>query len=147
MVAVVGNIQAQDDYTHPLGPEDNFNESMYFNFFDHARGYGGFLRCGNRANEGYAEVTLCLFLPGGEVLFNYQRPKITSNKAMDAGGLRFEVLEPLLRHRADRFVRDIEAHEFLRVLTKGLTRIGHLLRLRQEQRAFLIRRPVSQKRL
>ena len=99
MVAVVGNIQALDDYTHPLGPEDNFNESMYFNFFDHARGYGGFLRCGNRANEGYAEVTLCLFMPGGEVLFNYQRPRITNNKAMDAGGLRFEVLEPLVRHR------------------------------------------------
>ena len=29
MVAVYGDIQAKDDYTHPLGPESNFNESMY----------------------------------------------------------------------------------------------------------------------
>ncbi|MEX0785690.1 MAG: hypothetical protein WD939_03545 [Dehalococcoidia bacterium] len=99
MVAVYGNIQTQDDYTHPLGPEENFNESMYFNFFDQAKGLGGFLRIGNRANEGYAEVTTCLFLPTGEVLFNYQRPNIENNDAMDAGGTRFDVLEPLASHR------------------------------------------------
>ncbi len=99
MVAVYGDIVAKDDYTHPLGPEENFNESMYFNFFDQTNGHGGFLRIGNRANEGYAEVTLCLYLPTGEVLFNYQRPQISTNDAMDAGGMRFEVLEPLARHR------------------------------------------------
>ncbi len=99
MAAVYGNIQSKDDYTHAPGPEGNFNESMYFNFFDQDSGTGGFLRCGNRANEGYAEVTLCLFLPTGEVLFNYHRPKISSNDAMDAGGMRFEVLEPLVKHR------------------------------------------------
>jgi hypothetical protein len=99
MVAVYGNIQAQDDYTHPLGPEENFNESMYFNFFDHAKSCGGFVRIGNRANEGYAEVTTCLYLPTGEVLFNYQRPRIEHNDAMDAGGMRFEIVEPLARHR------------------------------------------------
>lgn len=27
MVAVYGDISAQDDYTHPLGPEQNFNGS------------------------------------------------------------------------------------------------------------------------
>src|SRR3990172_1257496 len=99
MVAVYGDIQARDDYTHPLGDEENFNESMYFNFFDQTKGRGGFLRIGNRANEGYAEVTLCLYLPGGEVLFNYLRPQISSNDAMDAGGMRFEVLYPLAKHR------------------------------------------------
>ena len=82
MVSVYGNIQPKDDYTHPLGSEENFNESMYFNFFDRSRGYGGFLRIGNRANEGYAEMTLCLYLPSGEVLFNYQRPRISTNDAM-----------------------------------------------------------------
>ena len=99
MAPVYGNVTPQDDYTHPLGPEENFNESMYFNFFDQARGRGGFMRIGNRANEGYAEVTLCLYLPTGEVLFNYQRPHIDGNDAMDAGGMRFEVLEPLAKHR------------------------------------------------
>ena len=38
MVSVYGDIETQDDYTHPLGPETNFNESMYFNFFDNAKG-------------------------------------------------------------------------------------------------------------
>jgi hypothetical protein len=32
-------------------------------------------------------------------LFNYKRPEITTNDAMDAGGMRFEVLEPLAKHR------------------------------------------------
>jgi hypothetical protein len=73
---------------------------MYFNFFDRARSCGGFVRIGNRANEGYAEVTLCLYLPGGDVLFSYQRPRITSNDAFDAGGMRFEVVEPLARLRS-----------------------------------------------
>ena len=58
MVAIFGDITGKDDYTHPLGPESNFNESMYFNFFDRARKSGGFVRLGNRANEGYAEMTL-----------------------------------------------------------------------------------------
>jgi len=33
---ILGDITAQDDYTHPRGPESNFNESMYFNLFDRA---------------------------------------------------------------------------------------------------------------
>jgi len=95
MVAVYGDITTQDDYTHPLGPESNFNESMYFNFFDRARNAGGFLRLGNRANEGYAEMTLTLYMPDGSVLFQYKRPEITNNDAMDAGGMKFEVVRGL----------------------------------------------------
>ena len=34
MVRIVGNVKPEDDYTHPLGTEKNFNESVYFNFFD-----------------------------------------------------------------------------------------------------------------
>ncbi len=99
MVSVYGDIQTKDDYTHALGPESNFNESMYFNFFDNARRLGGFLRIGNRANERYAEVTLCLYQPDGTVLFNYKRPEIETNDAFDAGGMRFEVVDPLVRLR------------------------------------------------
>ena len=96
---VFGDIQPKDDYTHPLGPESNFNESMYFNFFDNARKLGGFMRVGNRANERYAEVTLTLYRPDDTVLFNYKRPEITTNDAFDAGGMRFEAIEPLVRLR------------------------------------------------
>src|SRR5579883_3284696 len=99
MAAVLGNIEAHDDYMHPLGPEQNFNESVYFNFFDRARGIGGFVRMGNRANEGYAEMTVCLYLPDGRVLFQYKRPPIANNDAFDAGGLKVEVLEPSQRLR------------------------------------------------
>ncbi len=99
MASVYGDIQEKDDFTHEAGPESNFNESMYFNFFDQSRGFGGFLRMGNRVNEGYAEVTVCLFLSGGEVMFNYKRPEIASNDGFDAGGMRFETLKPLTEHR------------------------------------------------
>ena len=76
-----------DEYMHELGPESNFNESMYVNVFDPAQGIGGFFRMGNRANEGYAELTICIYLPNGQVAFMFKRPKIDNNDVMDAGGL------------------------------------------------------------
>src|SRR5918999_329860 len=83
-----------DEYMHELGPEPNFNESMYFNVYDPAAGIGGFFRLGNRANEGYAEMTTCLYLPDGRVGFMFNRPRIASNDAFDAGGMQFEVVRP-----------------------------------------------------
>jgi hypothetical protein len=99
MVAVFGDLRPQDDYTHAPGPEPDFNESAYYNFFDQGQGLGGWMRIGNRVNEGYAEVTLALYLPDGSVLFSYQRPEISGNDAFEAAGMRFQVLEPFLRHR------------------------------------------------
>ncbi len=99
MAKILGNLRPEDDGLHPLGPEPNFNESMYFNFFDRERSLGGFVRLGNRANEGQAEMTVCLFLPDSRVLFAFKRAKIDHNDAFDAGGLRFEVLESTERLR------------------------------------------------
>ena len=90
-------LEPQDEYMHELGPEPNFNESMYFNLYDPAQGVGGWFRCGNRANEGYAEMTVCLYLPGGRVGFMFKRAEIADNDAFDAGGIRFDVLEPFKR--------------------------------------------------
>src|ERR1700738_3355964 len=87
-------LEPQDEYLHPPGPEGNFNESMYFNVYDPSKRIGGFLRLGNRANEGYAEMTVCLYLPDGRVAFMFQRPGISANDAFDAGGLNFEVIHP-----------------------------------------------------
>ena len=84
---------------HELGPEPNFNESMYFNVIDPASLLGGFFRLGNRANEGTGEMTVCIYLPDGRVAFMFQRPRITSNDAFDAGGMRFEVVEPFVSLR------------------------------------------------
>ncbi len=99
MARIVGDLVAEDDFTHPLGPEPNFNESMYFNFFAPERSTGGFVRLGNRANEGRAEMTVALYRPGGRVLFTFQRASIDDNDRFDAGGLRFDVIEPSQRLR------------------------------------------------
>ena len=99
MAKIVGNLAPEDDYLHELGPEPNFNESAYYNFFDRSKKLGGWFRIGNRANEGNAERTVCLYLPDGRVLFSFGRPKIANNDAFDAAGLRFEVQEPTQRHR------------------------------------------------
>ena len=94
MVSIVGNVKPEDDYTHQLGPEKNFNESVYFNFFDRNQDRGGFIRIGNRANEGYAEMTTIVFDADGSVLFNYKKPDIASNDEWNVGGARVEVVEP-----------------------------------------------------
>ncbi len=103
-----------DEYLHELGPEPNFNESMYLNCFDHAQGVGGWFRIGNRANEGRAEVTVCLYLPTSasavaegaadapppepndarSVGFMFRRAGIDHNDAFDAGGLRIDMVTP-----------------------------------------------------
>ena len=87
-------LDPSDEYMHPLEDATNFNESMYFNVYDPDAALGGFFRLGNRANEGHAEMTTCLYLPDGRVAFTYRRPEIDGNDAFDAGGMRFDVVEP-----------------------------------------------------
>ena len=99
MAKIIGNLKPEDDYTHPLGPEPNFNESVYFNFFDRERNRGGFLRLGNRANERQAEMTVIVYNADGSALFNYKRPEIASNDGWNAGGLSVEVQKPFERIR------------------------------------------------
>ena len=87
-------LDPQDEYMHALEEAETFNESMYFNVYDAKPNVGAWFRLGNRANEGYAEMTTCIYLPNGSVAFMYGRPHIESNDAFDAGGMRFEVVEP-----------------------------------------------------
>lgn len=87
-------LEPEDEYMHELEADPSFNESMYFNFFDPGARIGGFFRLGNRANEGFAEMTVCLYLADGRVGFMFGRPEISGNEAFDAGGLRFAVEEP-----------------------------------------------------
>src|SRR5258708_39708843 len=79
---------------HELGPEPTFNESMYFNVYDPTAGIGGFFRLGNRANEGTAEMTACIYLPDGRAAFMFKRPEISDNHAFDSGGMSFDVVDP-----------------------------------------------------
>jgi hypothetical protein len=72
-----------DDLMHENTGESNYNESAYYNFYDPKQRLGGFARIGNRANEGYAEMTCCLYLPDGRVGFMFARPKIPDNSKFD----------------------------------------------------------------
>lgn len=99
-------IHTGDDYTHPVGPEMNFNESMYFQFYDPEQRLGGFLRLANRPNEGVGERTVCLYLPDGTLAFGYARPQVHGNDAMMAAGLAIEVAEPMHKLRVT-FVGDV----------------------------------------
>ncbi len=91
---IITVLEPEDEYTHEPDPVPNYNESMYLNAFDLGREVGGWFRLGNRVNEGYAEMTVCVYLPGGRVAFSYQRPAIENNDQMRAGGLHIEVVEP-----------------------------------------------------
>jgi hypothetical protein len=94
-------LEPSDEYLHELGPESNFNESMYVNLFDPVHQLGGWFRIGNRANEGYAEMSVCLYLPDGRVGFMFKRPAITNNDAFDAGGLTWTMVTPFEELRVD----------------------------------------------
>lgn len=91
---MVRALTPRDDLMHEVDPVPNFNESMYFNLFDPTARIGAFFRLGNRPNEGYAEMTVCAYLPDGRVAFTFARPPIESNERFDAGGMRFAVIEP-----------------------------------------------------
>ena len=90
--------EPEDDLLHEADDDPNFNESRYYSFSDRPTGLGGWVRMGNRPNEGYAEMTVCLYLPDGRVGFMFKRPPIDGHHAHDAGGLRFEVVAPYEEH-------------------------------------------------
>jgi hypothetical protein len=96
--------EPEDDLLHEADDDPNFNESRYYSFFESslplggAQGRGGWMRMGNRPNEGYAEMTVCLYLPDGRVAFMFGRPHIDGHRAHDAGGLRFDVVTPYREH-------------------------------------------------
>lgn len=83
----------QDDFLRTPGPESNWNESRYVDFYDPAARVGGWFRLGNRVNEGHGEMTVCLHLPDGSVGFLFQRVPISGN-VDEAGGLRWGVVQP-----------------------------------------------------
>ena len=98
---IVTVLEPSDEYTHTPDDVENYNESMYLNAFDLGLAAGGWFRLGNRVNEGYAEMSVCIYLPDGRVGFMYDRPKIDSNDAMEAGGLTITVVEPFEHLRVE----------------------------------------------
>ncbi|MBI2799781.1 MAG: hypothetical protein HYX63_05755 [Gammaproteobacteria bacterium] len=99
-------LSPHDEYPHPPTAEPHFNESVYMNAFDHTQKFGGWMRLGNRVNEGYAELAVCLYLADGRIACQFQRPPIADNSAFSAGGLSVTVHEPL-RHLSMRYVGEL----------------------------------------
>ena len=93
-------IEPRDDHPHPRGSEPAWSESTYFNFHDPSSGLAGFSRIGFRPNEGTADGTMFLFLPGGgavAVLEQQQRRNLSEE--VRVGGVRHERREELARWR------------------------------------------------
>ena len=91
---IITVLEPLDEYPHEPDPVSNYNESMYFNTFDLKQEIGGWFRLGNRVNEGYAEMSVCLYLPDGQIGFMFGRPEISTNHEMNAGGLNIDVIDP-----------------------------------------------------
>ena len=91
---IITVLEPEDEYPHEPEAASNYNESMYLNGFDLDQEVGGWFRLGNRVNEGYAEMTVCVYLPNGRVGFMFGRPHIDTNSEMRAGGLHIEVVKP-----------------------------------------------------
>jgi hypothetical protein len=87
-------LRPEDEFAHAPGSETNFNESVYTNAFSTSSPVGGWIRLGNRVNEGHAELSVCLYLPDGRIACRFSRPEIASNDRFDAGGLSYSVIEP-----------------------------------------------------
>jgi hypothetical protein len=103
-------LRPEDEYPHQPDASPNFNESVYTNAFDPSGKVGGWMRIGNRVNEGYAELSVVLYLPDGRVACQFGRPNITANDKFVADGLSVEVVEPLkrltMRYQGDLMLLD-----------------------------------------
>src|SRR5436190_21007344 len=64
----------EDETIHPVGAALNWNESRYVDFLDLDQQIGGWLRIGNRPNEGRGEMSACLNLADGTTAFVFSRP-------------------------------------------------------------------------
>ena len=91
------HLDPRDEHPHQPDASSNFNESVYTNAFRPDGQVGGWMRLGNRVNEGYAELSVCLYLPGGRVACQFGRPEIRSNERFSAGGLEYDIVEPFKR--------------------------------------------------
>jgi hypothetical protein len=93
MIQTYGNMVLDDELMHPNDQHPQFNESALLTLFDVESGSGGYLRIGNRPNEGHAEATLCWFLPDGSALFSFDRAHIDDNEAFRTEKILVETVE------------------------------------------------------
>ena len=121
----VGNLHPEDDFMHAVSKHPSHNESMFFNFFDAEQRIGGFVRIGNRPNEGHAEMTFCVFLPGGELLMQWAKPSIQTNDEFNAAGLKIGIVEPAKRFTVSYEGRAVRIRDPLEMRNPGTAMRGN----------------------
>lgn len=87
-----------DEGAHDVGPEENWNESRYVDFWDAATRTGGWFRIGNRPNARYAELSACVYLSDGRVAFDFERATIDGN-GLTAGPQQWSIDDPFHTNR------------------------------------------------
>lgn len=89
---------ANDELKHPAEAHINWNESYYFNFFDHQRELAGFFRIGLEENKQQSNMW-CSFLHKGKVIYQRFRLNLPYTDSgledLTVGGLRFRLVEAL----------------------------------------------------
>lgn len=92
-------LRPADDFNHPVEAHPFFNESRYLHLVDGEQGIGGWFRVGQRANQGFGEMTVCLYLPDGRVGFHFARPEGVDPGRAAAADLEFHTDEAFQRRR------------------------------------------------
>ena len=96
-IAIIGDLNAEDDYPHEIQLASNFSESNLFYYAGKTTSgkiVGGIIRVANKPNEGYAEATI-LFFPGdGSAFFKFERPEISGNASWKVSGWDLNVVTP-----------------------------------------------------
>jgi len=80
----------------PVTDDPLYNDSHYFNFFDHDHGIGAFTRIGKLANRNASIGLFFIYLREGQALFFAQSEHIPRDlEDLRSGPLRYEIVKPL----------------------------------------------------
>src|SRR5437660_1081000 len=106
-------LDARHDFAHPVEGDLAWSESYYFNAYCPVADAGLFTRIGVRPNEGTIDVSLAVWMPGGELAhFNGTRAQHEMTDVdLAVGGVRYERLAPMQSWRltadVDRVALDL----------------------------------------
>jgi hypothetical protein len=91
----------EHDFMHPVEGDQAWSESYYFNCYDPSTDSGFYTRLGVRPNEGTLDAGIAVWLPGGEMthLGGVREQHEMIDVDLEAGGVRYERLEPMRRWR------------------------------------------------
>jgi len=90
-------LDERHDFMHPVEPDTAWSESYYFNAYDPASDTGIFTRIGIRPNEGTADASLSVWLPGQELAtIRAVRPQHEMiDNVLEVEGVRYECVAPM----------------------------------------------------